>query len=103
MFTIFVVYVNGQSYVAREVNTGVDPTTDTQEKTWSVLAISGQQGPKGDKGDKGDRGIQGVQGPQGTTGPVGPQGPQGTTGPVGPQGNCATASFSWVFWVSSML
>lgn len=25
-----VVYVNGQSYVARAVNTGVDHTTDTQ-------------------------------------------------------------------------
>lgn len=72
-----VVSINGQSYVARDISTGVDPTTDTQQKFWYLLADKGQQGPKGDTGPQGPQGIQGLQGPQGPTGPTGPQGPKG--------------------------
>ena len=77
------VHYRGCAYICIDghVPTGLEPGTD--DSTWGLLAV------KGDNGDKGDTGATGSQGPKGDTGATGPEGPKGDkgdTGPEGPQG-----------------
>jgi hypothetical protein len=62
---------NGDAFVARTMNTTVDPATDNGTNWEDLRGATGQTGP---------------QGPQGVTGPQGATGATGATGPAGPTG-----------------
>ncbi len=60
---------DGSAYVALDVSTGVEPSTDTTG-SWALYV---SQGPQGEPGS------EGIQGPMG---PAGPQGPEGAMGKI---------------------
>jgi major tropism determinant Mtd-like protein/collagen triple helix repeat protein len=66
-----VVVQGGETYIATQESTGVDPETDVTNTYWDLIAIQGVMGPEGPQGE------------QGATGPAGPQGIQGVSGPMG--------------------
>ena len=96
-----IVSYNGNAYICKKKNTGINPTTT---EYWQLLSMKGdnglpgekgepgEQGPQGERGlpgqngEKGEQGIQGPQGEKGDTGEQGPQGEKGETGEQGPEG-----------------
>lgn len=74
-----VVSFNGSSWIARRVNTNVQPI---EGDDWTTVAIKGETGEAGAQGEQGPAGTQGIQGVQGPAGAQGEQGPQGPAGPA---------------------